>query len=601
MSLCSTVHPTVTSSCLFKPLTAQLPRRICPLRLRAFSSYGSSCDSSKRKLQIATAYQPYTLPESFPPPRNTGVTGSSITDGYLVLNGKWQSRPAGQPQPSITNRFDKESSIGVPKSEAQKSTPVASASPSTPSETDQSQTPRKAARRSRLKARKAALTITPEAVSHLRKLIDQPDPKLIRVGVKNRGCSGLSYNLEYVDKPAPFDEVVEQDGVKILVDSKALFSIIGSEMDWQEDKLASRFVFKNPNINHTFLLPTDLCLLTIRFSASIPDVLLEIPEPARLTAAGLKQLIRQRLPRHLSTHRLRLIYAGKALEDSSSLASALNIASQPTRYKSPAPPRDANYLNDKDKCKGKGKAPVREPPTPPFRTYIHCSVGDIILSAAELEAEARLTQVNRESHGHGEGKGENKSGLVEVDVSLLGPPNSLSPLSSSTSAAPTLPGTLSAAHGQSSGNTSQQPLTTGPRGFDRLLEAGFTPAEVSALRSQFLALQSLSHTPDTMPSGAELRRLEDIWMDEGGPVGSSETLGGNGGPGVGGGISNDVVGGNSGALDDMLWGSVMGFFWPVGCGLWLLREQGVWSWRKGLAVFVGVVVNLGFGVVRILN
>ncbi|EEH20878.1 hypothetical protein PABG_03109 [Paracoccidioides brasiliensis Pb03] len=353
--------------------------------------------------------------------------------------------------------------------------------------------------------------------------------------------------------------------------------------------------------DHTSLLPTDLCLLTIRFSASIPDVLLEIPEPARLTAAGLKQLIRQRLPQHLSTHRLRLIYAGKALEDSSSLASALNIASQPTRDKSPAPPRDADYLNDKDKCNGKGKAPVREPPTPPFRTYIHCSVGDIILSAAELEAEARLTQVIRESHGHGGGEGEKKSGLAEVDVSLLGPPNSLSPLSSSTYAAPTLPGALSAAHGQSSGNTSQQPLTAGPRGFDRLLEAGFTPAEVSALRSQFLALQSLSHTPDTMPSGAELRRLEDIWMDEGGPAGGSETLGGGGGPGAGGGISNDVVGGSSGALDDMLWGSVMGFFWPVGCGLWLLREQGVWSWRKGLAVFVGVVVNLGFGVVRILN
>ena len=71
-----------------------------------------------------------------------------------------------------------------------------------------------------------------------------------------------------------------------------------------------------------------------------------------------------------------------------------------------------------------------------------------------------------------------------------------------------------------------------------------------------------------------------------------------------GGITND--GGNmgsgiGGALDDMLWGSVMGFFWPVGCALWLLREEGVWSWRKGLAVFVGVVVNLGFGAVRMIS
>ena len=52
-----------------------------------------------------------------------------------------------------------------------------------------------------------------------------------------------------MDKAAPFDETVEQDGVKVLIDSKALFSIIGSEMDWVEDKLNQRFVFRNPNIS----------------------------------------------------------------------------------------------------------------------------------------------------------------------------------------------------------------------------------------------------------------------------------------------------------------------------------------------------------------
>ena len=78
---------------------------------------------------------------------------------------------------------------------------------------------------------------------------NQPEPKLIKVGVKNRGCSGLAYNLEYVDKPGKFDEMVEQDGVKVLIDSKALFSIIGSEMDWVEDKLNQKFVFHNPNIS----------------------------------------------------------------------------------------------------------------------------------------------------------------------------------------------------------------------------------------------------------------------------------------------------------------------------------------------------------------
>lgn len=86
-------------------------------------------------------------------------------------------------------------------------------------------------------------------MEQLRQLSSQPDPKLIRVGVKNKGCSGLAYHLEYVQKPGPFDELVEQDGVKVLVDNRALLSIIGSEMDWAEDKLSRRFVFRNPNIS----------------------------------------------------------------------------------------------------------------------------------------------------------------------------------------------------------------------------------------------------------------------------------------------------------------------------------------------------------------
>lgn len=92
------------------------------------------------------------------------------------------------------------------------------------------------------------MKLTPAAVEQVRELLEGPEPKLIKVGVKNRGCSGLAYNLEYVEKPGAFDELVEQDGVRVLVDSKALFSIIGSEMDWVEDKLNQRFVFRNPNI-----------------------------------------------------------------------------------------------------------------------------------------------------------------------------------------------------------------------------------------------------------------------------------------------------------------------------------------------------------------
>jgi len=99
-----------------------------------------------------------------------------------------------------------------------------------------------------LRAKKAALTMTPSAVAKLGTLLQGPNPQLIRIGVRNKGCAGLSYHLEYVEKPDRFDEVVEQDGVQVLVDSKALFSIIGSEMDWREDALSARFAFKNPNI-----------------------------------------------------------------------------------------------------------------------------------------------------------------------------------------------------------------------------------------------------------------------------------------------------------------------------------------------------------------
>lgn len=103
----------------------------------------------------------------------------------------------------------------------------------------------------RLKPLKALITLSPNAISHLRALLDQPEPKLIRVGVRNRGCSGLTYDLQYITTPGKFDEVIEQDGVKVVIDSKALFSIVGSEMDWVDDKLSSRFIFKNPNSKGT--------------------------------------------------------------------------------------------------------------------------------------------------------------------------------------------------------------------------------------------------------------------------------------------------------------------------------------------------------------
>jgi iron-sulfur cluster assembly protein len=69
----------------------------------------------------------------------------------------------------------------------------------------------------------------------------------IRIGIRTKGCSGLSYTLEYADAKGPFDEVVDDKGVTILIDPKATLFIIGTEMDYAEDKLESGFVFRNPN------------------------------------------------------------------------------------------------------------------------------------------------------------------------------------------------------------------------------------------------------------------------------------------------------------------------------------------------------------------
>jgi iron-sulfur cluster assembly protein len=69
----------------------------------------------------------------------------------------------------------------------------------------------------------------------------------VRVGVKNGGCAGMAYTMEYAEKINPHDEVVEDKGVRILIDPKAVMFLLGTEMDYKVDKLASQFVFNNPN------------------------------------------------------------------------------------------------------------------------------------------------------------------------------------------------------------------------------------------------------------------------------------------------------------------------------------------------------------------
>lgn len=96
----------------------------------------------------------------------------------------------------------------------------------------------------------SVLTLTDRAAERVKKLMDaSPDDGVLglRVGIKTRGCSGLSYFVEYAKEQKRFEDVVEDKGVKLFVDPTAVMFILGSEMDYVEDKIESGFVFRNPN------------------------------------------------------------------------------------------------------------------------------------------------------------------------------------------------------------------------------------------------------------------------------------------------------------------------------------------------------------------
>ncbi|KAH8396315.1 hypothetical protein KR222_008111 [Zaprionus bogoriensis] len=99
---------------------------------------------------------------------------------------------------------------------------------------------------------RAALTLTPAAVQRIKSLLqDKPNVLGLKVGVRQRGCNGLSYTLDYASSKDKLDEEVLQDGVKVFIDKKAQLSLLGTEMDFVETKLSSEFVFNNPNIKGT--------------------------------------------------------------------------------------------------------------------------------------------------------------------------------------------------------------------------------------------------------------------------------------------------------------------------------------------------------------
>ncbi|KAK4555601.1 hypothetical protein LTR86_007354 [Recurvomyces mirabilis] len=289
-------------------------------------------------------------------------------------------------------------------------------------------------------------------------------------------------------------------------------------------------------------MPTDKIPLDIvvRFSTSTPDVVLNVPHPSTTSVVSLKQRIRAQLSAPASESRLRLIHAGKSLHGS---------------VPPPIAPSDEEERSKSEKAKGKQpqRDQAQEKKAVAVRVYVHCAIGDV-LSATDLAIEATQAQ--------------------EADEAL----RSQSPTANTT--------TTSTEDG---GAKDASTTTPAPRGFDRLLTAGFTAPEIATLRTQFLAIQAHTHTPDTMPSGPALLALEERWLDNGSHASAA--------PGEAGGFEVEDAGG----LDDMLWGNLIGFFWPVGAMCWLMREEGVWTRRRQIAVLSGFLINLTFGFLRVMN
>jgi iron-sulfur cluster assembly protein len=97
--------------------------------------------------------------------------------------------------------------------------------------------------------RPKAVTLTDAAAARIREIVANADGRYqgVRVGVTNGGCAGMAYTMDYADTAAPLEEVVEDKGVKIFIDPKAILFLIGTEMDFVREKLGARFVFNNPN------------------------------------------------------------------------------------------------------------------------------------------------------------------------------------------------------------------------------------------------------------------------------------------------------------------------------------------------------------------
>ena len=96
---------------------------------------------------------------------------------------------------------------------------------------------------------KQVITLSDRAAKRVKEIIAQAKEPIVgvRVGVASGGCAGMSYVMEYANEVKPNEEVIEDKGVKVLIDPKAIMYLLGTEMDYKKEKFSSQFVFKNPN------------------------------------------------------------------------------------------------------------------------------------------------------------------------------------------------------------------------------------------------------------------------------------------------------------------------------------------------------------------
>ncbi|KAF8466228.1 DUF2407 C-terminal domain-containing protein [Kalaharituber pfeilii] len=274
--------------------------------------------------------------------------------------------------------------------------------------------------------------------------------------------------------------------------------------------------------------------LTIRFATALPDLTISIPDAATTTVSSLKKQIRSLREDDTAKRKLKLIYGGKVLVtgDGRTLAEQMRLTRPSASPPPPTPPEPTG------KGKGKGKeieATLVQGPTTVDdkkkkidirKLYVHCAVGD-----EATEEELRV---------------EDEEGAN--------------------------PASTTSASNQPSRSTFPQ-----PQGFDRLLSAGFTEADVAALRAQFNRIHNIS--PDSPPETSRI--LEERWIDEAAGTGTGELADGS----------------PAGTYEDMFVGVAIGFFWPV--AVLALREEGVFTKRRGMAIVAGLLVNLLAAVLRL--